>query len=99
VAGHPSQLQPVYSITSALRLDEWELPWLPGFGGAKPVRIGNAACSQLQLDAFGEVLDALHHARRFELAPSEESWALQKTLLCYLETLRDKPDRGIWEVR
>src|SRR5690606_7137924 len=48
VAGHPSQLQPVYSITSALRLDEWELPWLPGFGGAKPVRIGNAACSQLQ---------------------------------------------------
>lgn len=99
VAGHPSQLQPLYSVTGGHRLDEWELPWLPGYGGAQPVRVGNGAFSQLQLDAFGEVLDALHHARRCDLAPSEAAWALQKALLDYLETLISAKDRGIWEVR
>ena len=99
IAGHPAQLQPVYGITGTHRLDEWELPWLSGYGGAKPVRAGNAACSQLQLDTFGEVLDALHHARRYDLAPSRESWSLQKALVQHLEGLLDKPDRGIWEVR
>lgn len=99
VAGHPSQLQPLYGVTGDHRLDEWQATWLPGYNGAKPVRIGNAAYAQLQLDTFGEVLDALHHARRYDLAPSEASWSLQKTLLGHLETLRDMPDLGIWEVR
>ncbi|WP_137388549.1 glycoside hydrolase family 15 protein [Rhodoligotrophos defluvii] len=99
VAGHPSQIQPLYSITGAHRMDEWQVPWLPGYRGATPVRVGNAAFAQIQLDTFGEVLDALHHARRYDLAPSRESWSLQKALLSYLETLRDEPDHGIWEVR
>ncbi|MCT7376272.1 glycoside hydrolase family 15 protein [Chelativorans salis] len=99
VAGHPSQIQPLYSVTGAHRVDEWELPWVPGYGGAGPVRIGNAGCRQLQLDTFGEVLDALHHARRYDLAPTRESWSLQQALLSYLETLRGELDHGIWEVR
>jgi GH15 family glucan-1,4-alpha-glucosidase len=99
VAGHPSQLQPLYSILGEHRLDEWQAPWLSGFGGAKPVRIGNAAWEQLQLDSFGEVLDALHHARRTELSATDASWALQCSLLDYLGTLLGEPDRGIWEVR
>src|SRR5690606_3203588 len=69
------------------------------FGGAKPVRIGNAAFTHLQLDVFGEVLDALHHARRHNLAPSSAAWDLQKALLDHLEAIKDMPDRGIWEVR
>jgi len=99
VAGSPSQLQPLYGITGVHRLDEWELPWLPGYEGARPVRIGNAAYAQLQLDTFGELLDAMHHARRCNLAPNEPSWALQKALLKHLEALRHTPDHGIWEVR
>lgn len=99
IAGQTSQVQPIYTILGENRLDEWELPWLQGFGGAKPVRIGNAAYSQLQLDVFGEVLDALHHARRCDLAATEESWMLQRSLLNQLAQLRDVPDRGIWEMR
>lgn len=99
VAGAPSQLQPVYDVRGERRLDEWQLSWLPGYGGAKPVRVGNAAYAQLQVDTFGEVLDALHHARRCNLAASEASWALQKAILERLEALRDTPDRGIWEMR
>ncbi|MGE0718603.1 MAG: glycoside hydrolase family 15 protein [Alphaproteobacteria bacterium] len=99
VAGHPSQVQPLYGVSGIHRIDELVLPWLPGYGGAKPVRIGNSAYAQLQLDTFGEVLDAMHHARRIELGPSEASWALQKALLGHLESLLDAPDRGIWEMR
>jgi len=99
VAGHPSQLQPLYTILGESRIDELDLPWLAGLGGAKPVRVGNAASGQIQLDAFGEVLDALHHARRNNLAEVEAAWALQKTLLRHIETLIDAPDCGIWEVR
>jgi GH15 family glucan-1,4-alpha-glucosidase len=98
-AGHPSQLQPIYSITGVQRLDEYEVPWLKGYDNSQPVRIGNDAANQLQLDAFGEVLDALHHARRGELATTDTSWSLQRTLLEHLETILDEPDHGIWEVR
>jgi GH15 family glucan-1,4-alpha-glucosidase len=99
VAGHPSQVQPLYSVLAETRADEQELPWLSGFGGAKPVRIGNAAFGQLQLDVFGEVLDALHHARRHYLSASAASWALQRALVDQVSGLLDVPDHGIWEVR
>ena len=74
-------------------------PWLPGYGGARPVRIGNAACGQLQLDVYGEVLDCLHHARSNGLAYDQDAWALQRALLDWLEGHWDDPDEGIWEVR
>jgi GH15 family glucan-1,4-alpha-glucosidase len=99
VAGLPSQLQPLYSVTGDHRLDELELPWLAGHQGTKPVRIGNAAYRQTQLDVFGEVLDALHHARRHGMRGTEVDWALEKALLQHLETLAGAEDRGIWEVR
>ncbi|MDY0884417.1 glycoside hydrolase family 15 protein [Dongia soli] len=99
IAGQTSQVQPLYTILGENRLDEWEVPWLNGFAASKPVRIGNAAYSQLQLDVFGEVLDALHHARRCGLADEEETWRLEVALLKQLVALHDEPDRGIWEMR
>jgi GH15 family glucan-1,4-alpha-glucosidase len=99
VAGHPSQLQPVYSVMADNRIEEEELPWLQGFDGAKPVRIGNDAFKQLQLDVFGEVLDALYQARRNRLSPIGASWALQRVLVDQIAALKDKPDQGIWEMR
>ena len=99
VAGLPAQVQPIYTILGGERLDEWEVPWLAGYQAAKPVRIGNGAFSQLQIDTFGEVLDALHHARRTQLSPSDVGWEMQVAFLEHLETLIDKPDSGIWEMR
>jgi GH15 family glucan-1,4-alpha-glucosidase len=99
IAGKASQVQPLYTIRGENRIDEWEVPWLAGFAGSSPVRIGNAAFNHLQLDVFGEVLDALHQARRNDLAATKESWALQKALLEHLEEVRHMPDHGIWEVR
>ncbi len=99
VAGHPSQLQPLYGLAGEHRLDEWEVPWLAGFGQSRPVRVGNAAAAQGQHDVFGEVLDALHHARRTGLTPWRDSWVSQRVLVEHLETIYEKPDRGIWEVR
>jgi GH15 family glucan-1,4-alpha-glucosidase len=98
-AGSAAQLQPLYTVLGENRIDEWEVPWLDGFNGAKPVRIGNAAFAQLQLDVYGEILDALHHARRSKLAPNRASWDLQQALLKQLENMADAPDRGIWEAR
>jgi GH15 family glucan-1,4-alpha-glucosidase len=99
VAGTPSQVQIMYGISGERRLTEWEAPWLPGYENSKPVRIGNAASKQVQLDIYGEVMDALHHGRRGKLAASEAGWALQRALLDHLETIWDKPDQGIWETR
>ena len=99
VAGDPSQTQIMYGLTGERRLTEWEVPWLKGFGGAQPVRIGNAAHTQLQLDVYGELMDALHHARLGNLAPDEAGWALQQALLDHLEKIWTEPDEGIWEVR
>jgi GH15 family glucan-1,4-alpha-glucosidase len=98
VAGHPADLQIMYGLGGERHLMEWEVPWLQGYEQSLPVRVGNAAYGQLQIDVFGEVLDALHHARRHGLTGSD-GWNLQKALVGYLETVWDKPDRGIWEVR
>ena len=81
VAGSPEQVQIMYGIAGERRLTEWEVPWLPGYEGSAPVRIGNAAHGQLQLDVFGEVMDALHQARSHGLAASRSGWALQQAFL------------------
>lgn len=99
VAGSPGQIQPMYGIAGERRLTEWEVSWLPGYQGCRPVRIGNAAHNQLQLDVFGEIMDTLLQARRGGLEPSDEGWTLQRALMAHLETIWDEPDEGIWEVR
>jgi GH15 family glucan-1,4-alpha-glucosidase len=99
IAGDPSQIQIMYGLAGERRLPELTLEWLPGYEGSRPVRIGNAASRQLQLDVYGEVMDALHLSRRVGLAHEEASWALQRTLMEYLETIWNEPDEGIWEVR
>lgn len=98
-AGHPAQLQIMYGLAGERRLTEIELPWLAGYEGSHPVRIGNAAHGQLQIDVYGELLDALHVGRRFQLQPSHEAWSFQKVLLEDLRTKWHMPDQGIWEVR
>ena len=98
-AGHPRQLQIMYDLSGERRLTEVELPWLDGYGGSKPVRVGNAAYGQLQIDVYGELMDALHVARKFNLEPSRASWQFQKALLDELEGKWRQPDEGIWEVR
>lgn len=98
-AGDPEQLQIMYGLAGERRLTETELPWLPGYEGSKPVRVGNAAYDQLQIDVYGELMDALHVGRKFMLEPSEASWRFQKLLLADLEGKWNEPDEGIWEVR
>jgi GH15 family glucan-1,4-alpha-glucosidase len=99
VAGRPEQLQIMYGVSGERRLPEWEVPWLPGYQGAAPVRIGNAASSQLQLDVYGELIDAIFQARKEGLAPAASAWAQQETLIEHLEQIWQEPDEGIWEVR
>jgi GH15 family glucan-1,4-alpha-glucosidase len=99
VAGSPRDLQILYSVTGARRLEEIELPWLPGYGGASPVRVGNAASRQFQLDVYGEVMDTLHLARVSGIAPEEAAWWLQCAILQFLENAWREPDSGLWEVR
>ncbi len=99
IAGSPAQVQIMYGVAGERRLAEWEVDWLPGYEGAAPVRIGNAASSQLQLDVYGEVMDALHHARAGGLAAAPESWDVQREMIEHLETIWDQPDEGIWETR
>ncbi len=98
-AGSPSQLQIMYGVAGERLLMEWELPWLAGYEGSKPVRIGNAASGQLQLDVFGEVMDALHQGRLGGLSYLEAGWDFQRALLSHLETIWPSADEGIWEVR
>ena len=99
VAGSPSQIQIMYGLAGERRLPELELPWLPGYEGSRPVRIGNGAAAQLQIDVFGELMDAMYQARRAGLSASEAGWALQRALVEHLEKVWDQPDDGIWEVR
>jgi len=99
VAGSPHQMQIMYGIAGERRLTEWVLPWLPGYEGAQPVRVGNAAHGQLQLDVYGELMDALHLARSQGLAVSASGWDLQRAVLDHLEKIWREPDAGIWEVR
>jgi GH15 family glucan-1,4-alpha-glucosidase len=99
VAGSPEQMQIMYGLGGERRLVELELDWLPGYEGSTPVRIGNAAWSQLQLDVYGEVMDALHQGRKGGLKPNDASWGVERALLRHLETVWDRPDEGIWEMR
>ncbi|MBM0107785.1 glycoside hydrolase family 15 protein [Steroidobacter sp. S1-65] len=99
IAGSPRDMQIMYGVAGERRLDEWELPWLPGYEQSQPVRVGNAAYAQLQIDVFGEVMDAIHQARANGLAPLEATWNMQLALLAHLAEIWDKPDYGIWEVR
>jgi GH15 family glucan-1,4-alpha-glucosidase len=99
IAGLPDQLQIMYGLGGERRLTELELEWLDGYEGSRPVRIGNAASDQLQLDVYGEVADALYHSRMAGLEPLPEAWALNRKLLEWLEEGWRQPDQGIWEVR
>lgn len=99
VAGRPDQVNIMYGLGGERRLAELELPWLPGFGGSRPVRIGNAAHSQFQLDVFGEVLDATHQAWMMGMPPDDQAWRVDSALVTHLESVWHEPDEGIWEVR
>lgn len=99
VAGDPADLQIMYGVAGERRLPEFELPHLSGFGGSAPVRIGNGAVNQLQLDVYGEVMDSLWLARRAGLSPKPHMWSLQSILLEWLRSQWQHPDEGLWEVR
>ncbi|MBI1212368.1 MAG: glycoside hydrolase family 15 protein [Alphaproteobacteria bacterium] len=99
VAGAPSQLQPLYGVAGERRLTECELPWLCGYADSRPVRIGNDAASQVQLDVYGELMDAFHLARAHDIESEDHTWQVQRALLDFLESNWSKPDRGIWEMR
>jgi GH15 family glucan-1,4-alpha-glucosidase len=98
-AGDPETLQTMYGVGGERRLTEIELDWLPGYGGSSPVRTGNGAHSQLQLDVYGELLDVLWQATRAGTPPSTNAWSLATLLLEVLERRWREPDEGIWEVR
>ncbi|MGO9943507.1 MAG: glycoside hydrolase family 15 protein [Rhodoblastus sp.] len=98
-AGSPSQMQIMYGLAGEKRLAEWEVPWLAGYEGSKPVRVGNAASEQLQIDVFGEVMDALHQARVGTLRNPGEGWDFQRALTDHVEEIWSSADEGIWEVR
>jgi GH15 family glucan-1,4-alpha-glucosidase len=99
VAGDPNDLQIMYGPGGERRLDEWEVPWLPGYEASAPVRIGNAAAGQFQLDVYGEVMSALYVASKVGGVLSETVWDLQKVLMEFVKTKWAEPDDGIWEVR
>jgi GH15 family glucan-1,4-alpha-glucosidase len=98
-AGSPANMQIMYGIMGQRRLLEWEAGWLPGYEGAQPVRIGNAAHAQLQLDVYGELIDAFHQSRMAALEFDQHSWALGRAVLEHLADVWDQPDHGIWERR
>jgi GH15 family glucan-1,4-alpha-glucosidase len=99
LAGAPAQAQIMYGLAGERRLTELELNWLPGYEGSRPVRIGNAAAGQRQLDVYGELADALHHARAAGLATASAAWAVQSELTNHVAAIWTEPDEGIWEVR
>ena len=98
-AGAPAQMQMLYGVAGERRLVEYELPWLPGYEASSPVRVGNLASRQLQLDVYGELMDALYQARRGGLTPRDSDWAFQRTLLEHVEKVWTSRDEGIWETR
>ncbi len=89
----------MYGPAGERRLTELELDWLPGYEGSSPVRIGNGAVEQFQLDVYGEVMDALHESRVAGIEPDPSAWNVQRVLLDFLEGAWDQPDEGIWEIR
>jgi GH15 family glucan-1,4-alpha-glucosidase len=98
-AGDPAKLQIMYAVDGGRRLPEWEVDWLPGYGGSRPVRVGNAASTQRQLDVYGELIDAMYQCHGVGLPPDSDAWSLERALLDYLETCWGEPDSGLWEVR
>jgi GH15 family glucan-1,4-alpha-glucosidase len=98
-AGAPAQMQMLYGVAGERRLIEYELPWLPGYERSSPVRVGNLASRQLQLDVYGELMDALYQARRGGLTPRDSDWAFQRAMLEHVETVWISRDEGIWETR
>lgn len=99
VAGSPEDLQILYGVTGVRRLDEYEIAWLPGYGGAAPVRIGNAASTQFQLDVYGEIMDSLHLAHAAGLKADPTFWGFLLAMLDFLESHWQQPDEGLWEIR
>ena len=99
IAGAPEQMQIMYGLGGERRMPEMTLDWLPGYENSAPVRVGNAAASQLQLDVYGEVMDALHQGRKQGLVRHSAAWDVQRALLKHLETCWQEPDEGLWEVR
>jgi GH15 family glucan-1,4-alpha-glucosidase len=99
VAGDPANAQILYGVGGERRVMERELEWLPGYAGSAPVRVGNAAHEQFQLDVYGEVMDALHQARIDGLPADDHAWSLQRAIMDFLEGAWEQPDEGIWEVR
>jgi GH15 family glucan-1,4-alpha-glucosidase len=98
-AGRPAELQAIYGLAGQRRLTELELPWLPGYEDSRPVRIGNAAFAQLQIDVYGELMDAMHVGHKFEQETHDDAWRVQKALLAHLAGIWAEPDEGVWEVR
>jgi GH15 family glucan-1,4-alpha-glucosidase len=99
VAGQPQQMQILYGVAGERRITEQQLDWLPGYEQSRPVRTGNAAVNQFQLDVYGEVMDALYLARRVGLQHDETAWDLQRALMDFLESNWREPDEGLWEIR
>lgn len=99
IAGSATQMQIMYGVRGERRLDEFEIEWLSGYENSKPVRVGNQASNQFQLDVYGEVMDAMYQANRAGITSAEADWRLQVALIRHLETCWDQPDEGIWEVR
>ena len=99
IGGDPGQIQIMYGIGGEQRIPEAEMPALAGYEGSKPVRVGNAAAGQLQIDIYGEILDALYQARKHGLTKEDDDWPVQIELLKHLETVWCEKDEGIWEVR
>ncbi len=99
IAGAPAQMQTMYGVAGERRLDEWTIDWLDGYEKSKPVRIGNAAAFQLQLDIYGELADVMTQASRGGLPPAPRRTELREAILGHLETVWRKPDEGIWEIR
>jgi GH15 family glucan-1,4-alpha-glucosidase len=99
IAGSPADLQIMYGIDGQRRLTEFELPWLPGYEGSKPVRVGNAASGQFQLDVYGEVMSCIYAAQSMGLQSTETGWRATAELLAFMEKAWQRPDDGIWEVR
>ncbi len=99
VAGSPDQIQIMYAIAGERHLAEWEIPWLPGYEDSRPVRVGNAASDQTQLDIYGELLDAFYHALLNGLPPTARGEPILRAVLDHLAQVWNEPDEGIWEVR
>jgi len=99
IAGSPEQMQIMYGVAGERRLDEWNIPWLTGYENSTPVHVGNAAAGQVQLDVYGEVMDALYLGRTKGMPSDRTAWELERSLIAHLEKIWDQPDDGVWEQR